>query len=110
MRENGRVIGIVLLAALVAAAGTSFGAVAVPEAHPAAEASEHEHAAVEHQDALRPGELAGALLVSLNGIGIVPLARQSGRRRGGRTDLPSGQRHSAGSSFPGRRNASSVAW
>jgi hypothetical protein len=91
MRANGRVIGIVLLAALVAAAGTSFGAVAVPEGHPAAEASEHEHAEAGHQDALRPGELAGALFVSLAGIGIVPLARQSGRRRDGRTGLSSGR-------------------
>lgn len=74
--------GIVLLATLVAAAGTFFGAVAVPEEHPGAEASEHdEHAETEHEDALRPGELTGALLISLAGIGIVPLALGSVRRR-----------------------------
>jgi hypothetical protein len=76
-----RLTGIALFAALVAAAGTLFGALAVPEGHPDAGASDHAHAEAGHEDAVRPGELAGALLVSLAGIGIVPLALRTARRR-----------------------------
>ena len=82
MTANGRLVGIVTLAALVAAAGTLFGALAVPAEHHG-EAAEHHEAEAEHGDALRPSELAGALLVSFAGIGVVPLALHSRRRRDG---------------------------
>lgn len=83
MTGNGRLIGIVLLAALVAAAGTLFGAFAVPAEHHGKAAEHHEAEAAhgEAADTLGPGDLAGALLVSVAGIGIVPLALRSARRR-----------------------------
>lgn len=90
MRANARVIGIVLLAAPVAVAGTSFGAVAVPEGHPAAEASEHEHAEVE----VAPSD-AQQEPQRLEGRGVAqaaPLARdrRSGRGAGGRSPIRRG--------------------
>jgi hypothetical protein len=84
MTANDRLIAIVLLAVLVAAAGTLFGALAVPEDHAHGEAADHHEAEAAHAEAaetLGAGELAGALIVSLAGIGIVPLALRSARRR-----------------------------
>jgi hypothetical protein len=82
MTANGRLIGIVLLAALVAAAGTLFGVLAVPAEHHA-EAVEHEAEAAhgEAAETLGAGDLAAALVVSVAGIGVVPLALRSARRR-----------------------------
>lgn len=79
MTANARLIGIVSFAAAVAAGGTLFGMFAVPAEHHA-EAGEHHEAEAEHGDVLRASELAGALLVSIAGIGLVPVARRSLRR------------------------------
>jgi hypothetical protein len=87
---GGRLIAIVLLTALVAAAGTLFGALAVPEAHSHGEAAEHHEAeAAQHHEVeaaheaetLGAGDFAAALLVSVAGVGIVPVALRSARRR-----------------------------
>ena len=80
MPANRRVIGIVLLAALVAAGGTVFGAVAVPEAHPAAEAGRARARRGGARGRLSPRR-AGRRTARIPGIGIVPLARRSERRR-----------------------------
>jgi hypothetical protein len=80
MRANGRLIGIVLLATVAAAAGTLFGVLAVPVEHHAEHPGHHEAEAA-HADQLRPSELASAILVSFAGIGIVPLALRGLRRR-----------------------------
>jgi hypothetical protein len=84
MTANGRLIGIVLLATLVAAAATLFGALAVPKEHPHGEAAEHHEAEAAHSEAadtLGPGDLVGALLVFVAGIGLVPVALRNARRR-----------------------------
>jgi hypothetical protein len=84
MTAKDRLIGIVWLAMLVAAAGTLFGALAVPAEHHV-EAAEHHEAEAAHPEAaaatLGAGDATGALVVSLAGIGIVPLALRSARRR-----------------------------
>jgi hypothetical protein len=81
MRATGRLIGIVLLTALVAAAGTLFGALAVPEEHPHGEAADHHKAEAAHEaETLGAGDFAAALLVSVAGIGIVPVALLSAPR------------------------------
>jgi hypothetical protein len=84
MSANSRLIGIVLLATLVAAAATLFGTLAVPKEHPHGEATQHHEAEAAHSeeaDTLGPGDLVGALLVSVAGIGLVPVAlRNAGRR------------------------------
>lgn len=83
MPANGRLIGIVVLAAIAAGAGTLFGVLAVPEEHSHDETADH---AVAHSasqagdhDALHAGEGIGALLVAVVGIGIVPVGRRSHR-------------------------------
>jgi hypothetical protein len=93
MAATGRLIAIAVLAALVAAAGTLFGALAVPAGHPHREAAEHHEPEVAHEaETLSGGDFAAALLVSVAGIGIVPVALRSARRRnevrrqGGRRD------------------------
>jgi hypothetical protein len=84
MTATGRLIGIILLATLVAAAATLFGALAVPEEHAHGEPTEHHEAEAAHGEAdetLGAGDFAGALLVSVAGIGIVPVSLRSARRR-----------------------------
>ncbi|MBA3412665.1 MAG: hypothetical protein H0T09_03145 [Actinobacteria bacterium] len=76
-----RLAGIVVLATLVAAAAMLFGALAVADVHPHEHPTKHTEAEPEHEAAVSPGELAGALLVSLAGVGIVPLALRSRRGR-----------------------------
>jgi hypothetical protein len=81
-RATGRLRAIVLLSALVAAAGTLFGAFAVPGGHPHGAAAEHREAEVAHQaETLTAGDFAAALLMSVAGIGIVPVALRSARGR-----------------------------
>jgi hypothetical protein len=82
MTATDRLIAIVLLTAVVASAGTLFGALAVPEGHSHGEAEEHHEAEVAHEaETLGAGDLAAALLVSVAGIGIVPMALRSAPRR-----------------------------
>jgi hypothetical protein len=71
-----------LLAALVAAAETLFGALAVPEEHSHGKAAEHHEAEAAHEaETLGSGDFAAALLVSVAGVGIVPAALWSAQRR-----------------------------
>jgi hypothetical protein len=82
MTATDRLIAVVLLTAVVASAGTLFGALAVPEGHSHGGAAEHHEAEAAHQaQTLSAGDLAAALLVSMAGIGIVPVALRSARRR-----------------------------
>jgi hypothetical protein len=81
-RRLDRLIAIVLLTALVAASGTLFGVLAVPAGHPHREAAEHHEAEVAHEaQTLGAGDVAAALLVSVAGVAIVPVALRSARRR-----------------------------
>ena len=91
MTATGRLIGIVFLAALVAAAGTLFGALAVPEEHshgerrsttrPGKRRSTTRPRAAHEAETPGAGDFAAALLVSVAGVGIVPVALRSARRR-----------------------------
>ena len=90
LRVGGDLIVIALLTVLVSAAGTLFGALAVPEEHShgkaaehleAGEAAEHHEAEAAHEAETGAGDFAAALLVSVAGVGIVPVALRSARRR-----------------------------
>jgi hypothetical protein len=96
--------GIVGLAAVIAVAATLFGNEFAPEAthaEPAAEAEhaegeeaaedehaeeeeeeeEEEHADEEQEDETSAGQVAGAILIVIGGIAVVPLTSSLGRRR-----------------------------
>jgi hypothetical protein len=81
MTATVQLIGIVLLAALVATAGTLFGALGAPEEHSHGEAEHHVAEAAHEAETLSAGHVAAALLVSVAGIGIIPVAQRSARRR-----------------------------
>jgi hypothetical protein len=82
MTATDRLIAIVLLTAVVASAGTLFGALAVPQGHTHGEAAEHHEAEAAHKaETLTAGDFAAALLVSVAGVGIVAVALRSLRGR-----------------------------
>ena len=82
MTATDRLIAIVLLTAVVASAGTLFGALAVPEGHSHGVTAERHEAETAHEaETLGARDLAAALLVSVAGIGIVPMALRSAPRR-----------------------------
>jgi hypothetical protein len=94
MTATDRLTGIVLLATLVAASGTLFGALAVPEEHAHGDAAEHHEAEAAHEaETFGAGDFAAALLVSVAGIAIVPMALRSA--------LPHSEVHRAGAQREG---------
>jgi hypothetical protein len=86
----GRLAGILALAAVIAVAATLFGNEFAPEAthaEPAEaehadeeEAAEDEHAE-EEEDETGAGQIAGAVLIAIGGVALVPLTAPVGRRR-----------------------------
>jgi hypothetical protein len=89
--QRGRLAGILILAALIVAAGTLFGnefaseemhedAAAETEHSEPGEEAEHDEAAEEADDT-GAGQVAGAVLLSIGAVVLVPLAAPLARRR-----------------------------
>ncbi len=98
MTTNGRLIGILFLAALVAAAATLFGVLAVPAEHHNAAAADHtgghHHVAVaEHENGLSAPEVAGALFISLGATALVLLAGRTAPEGGNDVERTAAQQH-----------------
>jgi hypothetical protein len=82
-----RLAGIVVLAALIVAAATLFGAEFAPEAmHEEEAAAEADHAGEdaeeeEEREETGAGQVASAVLISIGGVALVPLTAPLARRR-----------------------------
>jgi hypothetical protein len=97
--QRGRLAGILILAALIVAAGTLFGNEFAPEPmhedeaaeaeHSAAgEEAEHEETAEEEGDDTGAGQVAGAVLLSIGAVALVPLVARRRREEDAEVEVP----------------------